>query len=103
LDIIVTGAATEKAKEFLRRSGRVDDKGNPLCGLRLHFKGSDAFGVKYVFSVDCNAPRQNDKVIESYGFTYTFSTPNVYAYVCTAPCGPGMGLKGYMLGYLTVT
>jgi len=36
-------------------------------------------------------------------FTYTFSTPGVYAYVCTTPCGPGMGLAGYMLGYLIVT
>ena len=36
-------------------------------------------------------------------FTYTFSTPGVYSYLCTTPCGPGMGLKGYMLGYITVT
>jgi len=36
-------------------------------------------------------------------FTYTFSTPGVYAYVCTTPCGPGMGLAGYMLGYITVS
>ncbi len=36
-------------------------------------------------------------------FTYTFSTPGVYAYVCTTPCGPGMGLAGYMLGYVIVT
>jgi len=36
-------------------------------------------------------------------FTYTFTTPGVYAYVCTTPCGPGMGLAGYMLGYLIVT
>ena len=36
-------------------------------------------------------------------FTYTFSTPGVYAYICTTPCGPGMGLAGYMLGYLIVT
>jgi len=36
-------------------------------------------------------------------FTYTFSTPGVYSYLCTTPCGPGMGLAGYMLGYITVT
>jgi len=36
-------------------------------------------------------------------FTYTFNTPGVYSYLCTTPCGPGMGLAGYMLGYITVT
>lgn len=36
-------------------------------------------------------------------FTYTFSTPGVYSYLCSTPCGPGMGLRGYMLGYITVT
>ena len=58
MDIIVTDAAAEKAKEFLRTSGRVDDKGNLLCGLRFSIKGSDVYGVKYVFSVDCNAPER---------------------------------------------
>jgi heme/copper-type cytochrome/quinol oxidase subunit 2 len=36
-------------------------------------------------------------------FTYTFSTPGVYVYLCTVPCGPGMGLVGYMNGYVIVT
>jgi len=36
-------------------------------------------------------------------FNYTFNTPGVYSYLCTTPCGPGMGLSGYMLGYITVT
>ena len=36
-------------------------------------------------------------------FTYTFSSPGVYLYLCTTPCGPGMGLNGYMQGYITVT
>jgi Fe-S cluster assembly iron-binding protein IscA len=80
LDIMVTGAAAEKAKEFLRGSGRVDEKGNLLCGLRLYSKGSDVLGVKYVFSVDCNAPRQNDKVIESYGFKL-YVDSDTYAYL----------------------
>jgi len=80
LDIIVTDAAAEKAKEFLRTSGRVDDKGNLLCGLRLYIKGSDVFGVKYVFSVDCNTPRQNDSVIESHGFKL-YVDSDTYAYL----------------------
>lgn len=36
-------------------------------------------------------------------FTYTFNTPGVYTYLCTTPCGAGMGVAGYMLGYLAVT
>jgi len=36
-------------------------------------------------------------------FTYTFNRLGVYSYLCTTPCGPGMGLAGYMLGYITVT
>jgi len=36
-------------------------------------------------------------------FTYTFTTPGVYPYLCVTPCGPGMGIAGYMLGYITVT
>jgi plastocyanin len=36
-------------------------------------------------------------------FSYTFTAPGVYSYLCTTPCGPGMGLAGYMLGYITVT
>jgi len=35
--------------------------------------------------------------------TYTFSSPGVYLYLCTTPCGPGMGLNGYMQGYIIVT
>lgn len=35
-------------------------------------------------------------------FTYTFPTPGVYMYFCETPCGPGMGLAGYMNGYLIV-
>jgi heme/copper-type cytochrome/quinol oxidase subunit 2 len=80
MDIIVTDAAAEKAKEFLRRNGRVDEKGEPLCGLRLQIKGSDVFGVKYAFSVDCNEPGPDDKVIESYGFKMYVSA-DTYAYL----------------------
>jgi Fe-S cluster assembly iron-binding protein IscA len=80
LNILLTDAAAEKAKEFLGRSGRVDEKGNPLCGLRLQFKGSDVMGVKYAFSVDCNAPRENDNVVESHGFRL-YVDSGTYAYL----------------------
>ena len=36
-------------------------------------------------------------------FTTTFTTPGEYLYLCTAPCGPGMSLVGYMEGYINVT
>ena len=36
-------------------------------------------------------------------FTYTFSAPGAYEYVCMAPCGSGMGLMSYMDRYVIVT
>jgi len=36
-------------------------------------------------------------------FAVTFSKPGVYMYMCDTPCGPGMGLNGYMQGYVVVT
>jgi hypothetical protein len=36
-------------------------------------------------------------------FTYMFPTSGVYKYFCETPCGPGMNLAGYMIGYLIVT
>ena len=35
-------------------------------------------------------------------FTMTFTTPGVYEYMCETPCGPGMGLAGYMVGFIIV-
>jgi hypothetical protein len=59
--------------------------------------------ISHTFSIpdlQVNIPIPPDTMVV---FTYTFSTPGVYAYICTTPCGPGMGLAGYMLGYVTVT
>ena len=36
-------------------------------------------------------------------FSVTFSKAGVYMFMCDTPCGPGMGLKGYMQGYVIVT
>ena len=35
-------------------------------------------------------------------FSYTFNKAGVYEYQCETPCGPGMGLNGYMQGYISV-
>lgn len=59
--------------------------------------------ISHTFTIpdlQMNIPIPADTVVV---FTYTFNTPGVYAYLCTTPCGPGMGLAGYMLGYITVT
>lgn len=36
-------------------------------------------------------------------FSVTFSKPGAYMFMCDTPCGPGMGLVGYMEGYVVVT
>lgn len=51
-------------------------------------------------SLGVDIPLPPDTVVT---FTYTFSTPGAYEYVCLAPCGLGMGLMGYMDGYVIVT
>lgn len=51
-------------------------------------------------SLNVNIPIPPDTIIT---FTYTFASPGVYEYFCETPCGPGMGLAGYMSGYLIVT
>ena len=58
--------------------------------------------ISHTFSIpdlQVNIPIPPDTMIV---FTYTFSTSGVYSYICTTPCGAGMGLAGYMLGYITV-
>jgi uncharacterized cupredoxin-like copper-binding protein len=36
-------------------------------------------------------------------FSCTFTTPGVYEFMCMTPCGLGMGVTGYMEGYVIVT
>jgi hypothetical protein len=50
-------------------------------------------------SLNVNIPIPPDTIVT---FRYTFSTAGVYEYMCEAPCGPGMGLIGYMNGYIIV-
>ena len=51
-------------------------------------------------SLNIDIPIPPDTIVT---FTYTFTAPGVYEYMCDTPCGPGMGLAGYMNGYLIVS
>ena len=46
-----------------------------------------------------NVPIPPDTIVS---FGLTFSSPGVYMYTCLTPCGPGMGIAGYMEGYIIV-
>ena len=52
-----------------------------------------------VTGTNVNVPLPPDTIV---AFTVSFTTPGEYLYYCTAPCGPGMGLVGYMEGYVNV-
>jgi heme/copper-type cytochrome/quinol oxidase subunit 2 len=52
-----------------------------------------------VTELGLNIPIPPDTVVV---FNYTFTHPGVFEYVCETPCGPGMGIVGYMAGYLIV-
>ena len=51
-------------------------------------------------SMGVNVPIPPDTIVK---FNLTFSNPGTYEYVCLTPCGPGMGVNGYMQGYVIVT
>jgi len=58
--------------------------------------------VSHTFIVEgtnVNIPLPPDTIVT---FTMTFTTPGKYMYYCSAPCGLGMGLVGYMEGYIIV-
>jgi hypothetical protein len=50
-------------------------------------------------SLNLDIPIPPDTIV---AFTYTFMAPGVYEYQCNTPCGPGMGLAGFMNGYVIV-
>jgi heme/copper-type cytochrome/quinol oxidase subunit 2 len=50
-----------------------------------------------VAGTNVNVPIPPDTIVT---FTITFTTPGRYLYYCSAPCGPGMSLVGYMEGYI---
>lgn len=50
-------------------------------------------------SLNIDVPIPPDTVVS---FTYTFNAPGVFEFKCMTPCGPGMDIPGYMIGYLIV-
>ena len=59
-----------------------------------------AMGHTFTISqLGVNVPIPPDTILS---FKLTFSKPGVYMYDCTTPCGPGMGLVGYMEGFVIV-
>lgn len=52
-----------------------------------------------VAATDVNIPIPPHTIIT---FNVTFTKLGAYLYFCTAPCGPGMGLVGYMEGCIIV-
>ena len=59
-----------------------------------------AMGHTFTISqLGVNIPIPPDTIVS---FKLTFSKPGVYMYDCTTPCGPGMGLVGYMEGFVIV-
>ena len=51
-------------------------------------------------TLNVSVPIPPDTVVT---FKYTFTAPRVYEYLCETPCGLGMGVTGYMVGYVIVT
>jgi hypothetical protein len=76
-------------------SGQVQVQYN--VGELVKMPVSHTFTVAYT---DVNIPLPPDTIIT---FTVAFTKAGVYMYFCTAPCGLGMGLPGYMEGYIIVT
>jgi hypothetical protein len=58
--------------------------------------------ISHTFSVpslNIDIPIPPDTIVT---FTYTFTSPGLYEFMCDTPCGSGMGLVGYMNGYIIV-
>jgi hypothetical protein len=53
-----------------------------------------------ITSLHVNIPTPPDTITV---FTYTFANQGVYEYFCATPCGLGMSVPGYMIGYVIVT
>jgi heme/copper-type cytochrome/quinol oxidase subunit 2 len=51
-------------------------------------------------SMGVSVPIPPDTIVK---FNLTFSKAGTYEYVCLTPCGAGMGVNGYMQGYVIVT
>jgi len=52
-----------------------------------------------IHNLNIDIPIPPDTIVT---FTYTFTAPGAYEYVCDTPCGAGMGVVGYMNGFVIV-
>jgi hypothetical protein len=74
--------------------------------VALHYSKGETLPklpVGHTFTIpnlNVSIPLPPDTVVT---FTYTFTTSGVYEYMCVSPCGLGMGVTGYMDGYVIVT
>jgi heme/copper-type cytochrome/quinol oxidase subunit 2 len=100
LDTMVFNITTKVTVPFTvindtEESGQVATTYTP--GMQLvNFPASHTFTIN---QLNINIPIPPSTIVT---FTYTFTQPGQYVYDCITPCGPGMGLFGYMQGYLIV-
>lgn len=107
LEIVVTSTDTAVLENF---SGTVstsfavyNDTDNGQIALQFN-KGQTVSNmpIGHTFTITAlslNIPIPADTVVT---FNLNFTTPGVYEYFCQTPCGPGMGLAGYMNGFIIV-
>jgi hypothetical protein len=67
-------------------------RGDAISGLQI----GHTFSIP---SLNVDVPIPPDTIV---AFTYTFTAPGTYEYLCETPCGAGMGVVGYMNGYVIV-
>jgi len=74
--------------------------------VALHYSKGQALPklpVGHTFTIpnlNVSIPLPPDTVVT---FTYTFTAPGTFEYMCETPCGLGMGVAGYMDAYVIVT
>ena len=65
-------------------------------GQQLATQMSHTFTIQ---DLGVNVPIPIDTIVQ---FTLSLTKPGVYQYICETLCGPGVGLNGYMRGFLIV-